>query len=37
LSYWAEDDDIRARKPDYAPMRRRGLADLLRRLEAESA
>jgi hypothetical protein len=36
LVYWAEDDDIRAKKPNYGPMRRKGLADLLSRLEGEA-
>jgi hypothetical protein len=35
LSQWIADDDIRARDPAYAPMRRQGLAGLLERLEAE--
>ena len=33
LAYWAEDDDIRAKKPDYGPMRRKSLIDLLETLE----
>ena len=36
LSYWADDDDIRARKPEYGPMRREGLARLLAALEQEN-
>jgi hypothetical protein len=35
LSYWADDGDIRAKDPDYGPMRRQSLAALLARLEAE--
>ncbi|HEY0412599.1 MAG TPA: hypothetical protein VGD66_05625 [Allosphingosinicella sp.] len=35
LCYWADDGDIREKDPAYAPMRREGLARLLRRLEAE--
>ncbi|GGE82050.1 hypothetical protein [Sphingomonas prati] len=35
LSYWADDDDIRAEDPAYAPLRRRQLADLLSGLEHE--
>lgn len=29
LSYWADDEDIRAKDPAYAPARRRSLCDLL--------
>jgi hypothetical protein len=36
LSYWADDDDIRAKDPVYAPSRRRQLADLLSNLENET-
>jgi hypothetical protein len=32
LSYWADDGDIRDKDPTYGPMRRTGLADLLRAL-----
>ncbi|WP_137898373.1 hypothetical protein [Sphingomonas sp. 2SG] len=35
LSYWADDDDIRAKDPAYAPSRRRQLASLLSALENE--
>ncbi|GAA0739030.1 hypothetical protein [Sphingomonas japonica] len=35
LSYWADDDDIRAKDPAYAPFRRRQLAELLAALERE--
>lgn len=35
LSYWADDDDIRAKDPAYAPSRRGQLADLLSALENE--
>jgi len=35
LSYWADDDDIRAKDPAYAPSRRRQLVDLLADLECE--
>jgi hypothetical protein len=35
LSYWADDDDVRAKDPAYAPSRRRQLADLLSALENE--
>jgi hypothetical protein len=35
LSYWADDDDIRAKDPAYAPARRSQLADLLTDLENE--
>lgn len=35
LSYWADDDDIRAKDPAYAPSRRRQLATLLIDLERE--
>lgn len=35
LSYWADDDDIRAKDPAYAPSRRRQLADLLNDLERD--
>lgn len=37
LSYWADDDDIRAKDPAYAPSRRRQLADLLSGLENEKS
>lgn len=37
LSYWADDDDVRAKDPTYAPSRRRQLADLLSALENEKA
>lgn len=36
LSYWADDDDIRAKDPAYAPSRRQQLADLLCALENET-
>lgn len=36
LSYWADDDDIRAKDPAYAPSRRRQLANLLSDLENET-
>jgi hypothetical protein len=36
LSYWADDDDIRAKDPAYAPSRRRQLGDLLAALEREN-
>lgn len=36
LSYWADDDDIRAKDPAYAPSRRRQLSDLLSALEDET-
>ena len=29
LSYWADDEDIRAKEPEYAPMRREGMVRLL--------
>lgn len=35
LSYWADDDDIRAKSPAYAPSRRRQLSNLLNDLECE--
>lgn len=35
LSYWADDEDIRAKDPAYAPLRRRQLNDLLVALEQE--
>jgi hypothetical protein len=35
LNYWADDDDIRAKDPTYAPSWRRQLADLLAALEDE--
>lgn len=35
VSYWAEDEDIRAKDPAYAPSRRRQLASLLSALENE--
>lgn len=35
LSYWADDDDIRAKDPSYAPSRRQQLGDLLADLERE--
>ncbi|WP_088367393.1 hypothetical protein [Sphingomonas dokdonensis] len=35
LSYWADDDDVRAKGQAYAPSRRRQLADLLCALEQE--
>jgi hypothetical protein len=35
LSYWADDNDVRAKDPAYAPSRRRQLADLLCALENE--
>jgi len=35
LSYWADDDDIRAKDPSYAPSRRKQLANLLTDLECE--
>jgi hypothetical protein len=35
LSYWADDDDIRAKDPEYAPSRRRQLAVLLYDLQRE--
>jgi len=35
LSYWADDDDIRAKDATYAPSRRRQLADLLSDLMRE--
>lgn len=35
LSYWTDDDDIRAKDPAYAPYRRQQLADLLTGLESE--
>jgi hypothetical protein len=35
LSYWADDADVRAKDPAYAPSRRRQLADLLSALENE--
>lgn len=35
LSYWADDDDIRAKDPDYAPSQRKQLTELLSALEAE--
>ena len=35
LSYWADDDDIRAKDPAYAPSRRVQLTDLLIDLERE--
>jgi hypothetical protein len=35
LSYWADDDDIRAKDPGYGPSRRRQLADLLADMECE--
>jgi hypothetical protein len=34
LSYWADDDDIRAKDPAYAPLRRRQLAALLSSLRS---
>jgi hypothetical protein len=36
LSYWADDDDVRAKDPDYALLRRRQLVDLLADLECET-
>jgi hypothetical protein len=36
LSYWADDDDIRAKNSAYAPSRRRQLASLLSALENET-
>jgi hypothetical protein len=36
LSYWADDDDIRAKDPAYAPWRRQQLADLLSALKNET-
>jgi hypothetical protein len=36
LGNWAADEDIREKDPSYAPMRRKGLVELLRRLEAEN-
>ena len=36
LSYWADDDDIRAKDPAYAPSRRRQLAELLSALKNET-
>jgi hypothetical protein len=35
LSYWADDDDVRAKDPTYAPSRRRQLADLMSALDTE--
>ncbi|MCW6532259.1 hypothetical protein NED98_18580 [Sphingomonas sp. MMSM20] len=35
LSYWADDEDIRAKDPAYGPSRRRQLVDLLANLEKE--
>jgi hypothetical protein len=35
LSYWADDEDIRAKDAAYAPSRREQLADLLTNLERE--
>ncbi|WP_375399094.1 hypothetical protein [uncultured Sphingomonas sp.] len=35
LSYWADDDDISAQDPSYAPSRRQQLGDLLADLERE--
>ena len=35
LSYWADDDDIRAKDPSYALSRRQQLGDLLADLERE--
>jgi hypothetical protein len=35
LSYWSDDDDVRAKDPAYAPSRRRQLADLLSAFENE--
>lgn len=35
LSYWADDDDIREKHPEYATSRRRQLAHLLVHLERE--
>jgi hypothetical protein len=35
LSYWADDDDVRAKDPAYAPSRRRQLSGLLADLEVE--
>jgi hypothetical protein len=35
LIYWVNEADIREKDPSYAPMRRKSLAELLRRLEAE--
>jgi hypothetical protein len=35
LSYWADDEDIRAKDPAYAPARRIQLTDLLIDLERE--
>lgn len=37
LSYWADDDDIRAKDPAYASMRRGQLADMLCALESKEA
>jgi hypothetical protein len=36
LSYWADDEDVRAKDPAYAPLRRRQLAGLLSTLENEA-
>lgn len=36
LSYWADDEDVRATDPAYAPLRRRQLASLLSALEKEA-
>jgi hypothetical protein len=36
LSYWADDDDVRAKDPAYGPLRRRRLAYLLSALEHEN-
>lgn len=35
LSYWADDDDIRTKDPNYGPSRRRQLGNLLADLERE--
>ncbi|MEG3165506.1 hypothetical protein U1701_12960 [Sphingomonas sp. PB2P19] len=35
LSYWADDDDIREKYPDYAPSRRQQLVGLLADLKRE--
>lgn len=35
LSYWADDDDIRTKDPNYAPSRRQQLGNLLADLERE--
>lgn len=37
LSYWADDDDIREKDPEYAPSRRKQLVGLLGDLQHEDS